>query len=315
MNRPPWKVLFMGTPAFAVPSLEALIHYDGVEIAAVITQPDRPKGRGLVLEPPPVKVVAQQTGLPVFQPEKIRTEDFLEKTRKMAPEVIIVVAYGKILPGKLLAVPPRGAINVHASLLPKYRGAAPIQWALIKGEKTTGVSIMQLDEGMDTGPVYLREEVRIELTDTAGVLHDRLAAIGARAMIRTLEGLRNDTIRPEPQPESGASYAPMLQKKDGLIDWNRSAREIFNLIRGLDPWPGGYSYWRSRLCHLYRPKVVGGPGKAQPGVVERVDDSGLTIVTGEDYILISEIKMEGGRRMPVADFRKGHKIAAGEKLG
>lgn len=315
MNRPPWPVVFMGTPAFAVPSLEALIYFNEVEVVAVVTQPDRPKGRGLSLRPSPVKVVAQQAGIPILQPEKRRSQDFLIKIRKLTPELIIVVAYGKILPPELLAIPPRGAINVHASLLPRYRGAAPIQWALIKGEETTGVSIMQLDEGMDTGPVFLMEETEIGPADTAGILHDHLAAIGARALIKTLEGLRKGTILPKPQATTGVSYAPMLQKKDGLIDWSRPAGEIFNLIRGLDPWPGSYSFWQGKLCHFYRPKVVEGPAKEAPGVIAGVDDSGLLIATGRGYVLLTEIKVEGSRRMSVADFRRGRKINAGDRLG
>lgn len=315
MNRPCWPVVFMGTPAFAVPSLEALIHYGGVEVAAVVTQPDRPKGRGLAVVPPPVKVLAEQAKIPVLQPEKIRTENFLGGMRKLSPQVIIVVAYGNILPPELLAIPPRGAINLHASLLPKYRGAAPIQWALINGEETTGVTIMQLDEGMDTGPIFLMEEIKIEPTDTAATLHDRLASLGARALIKTLDGLQKGTIIARPQPNTGVSYAPMLKKEDGRIDWQQPAGEIFNLIRGLDPWPGSYSFWRGKLCHLYKPRIIEGAEKKMPGEIIRADDSGLLVATGRDYIIITEIKIEGGRRMAVADFRRGHKIDIGEKLG
>lgn len=315
MNPPRWRIVFMGTPSFAVPSLEALIHYGGVEVAAVVTQPDRPKGRGLAISPPPIKVLAEQAKIPVLQPEKIRTENFLGGMRKLSPQVIIVVAYGKILPPELLAIPPRGAINVHASLLPKYRGAAPIQWALINGEETTGVTIMQLDEGMDTGPILLMEEIKIEPTDTAGTLHDRLAGLGARALIKTLDGLQKGTIIPRPQPKTGVSYAPMLKKEDGRIDWRQPAEKISNLIRGLDPWPGSYSYWRGKLCHLYKPRLFEGAEKKAPGEIIQADDSGLLVATGRDYILITEIKIEGSRRMAVADFRRGHKINIGENLG
>ncbi|TSA09479.1 MAG: methionyl-tRNA formyltransferase [Deltaproteobacteria bacterium] len=315
MNPPRWRIVFMGTPSFAVPSLETLIHYGGVEVAAVVTQPDRPKGRGLAVSPPPIKVLAEQAKIPVLQPEKIRTENFLGGMRKLSPQVIIVVAYGKILPPELLAIPPRGAINVHASLLPKYRGAAPIQWALINGEETTGVTIMQLDEGMDTGPIFLMEEIKIEPTDTTGTLHDRLASLGARALIKTLDGLQKGTIIPRPQPKTGVSYAPMLKKEDGRIDWRQPAGKIFNLIRGLDPWPGSYSYWRGKLCHLYKPRLFEGAEKKAPGEIIQADDSGLLVATGSDYILITELKIEGSRRMAVADFRRGHKIDIGEKLG
>lgn len=315
MSSPPWSVVFMGTPVFAVPSLQALISYDQVVVAAVVTQPDRPKGRGLTTAPSPVKVLAQEAGLPVLQPEKIRDKDLLVEIRKLAPELIIVVAYGKILPSELLAIPPRGAINVHASLLPQYRGAAPIQWAIIKGEEITGVSTMQLDEGMDTGPVFLTRETRIKPTDTAGVLQNRLAALGAEALIQTLQGLRKGSLSPKPQSQTRVSYAPMLKKEDGLIDWQRPAIEIFNLVRGLDPWPGSYTFWRGRLCHFYGPLVIEGPVKEQPGTIVQLDESGLLVATGHGYIRLSEIKKEGGRRMPVADFRRGHKMEAGEKLG
>ncbi len=315
MNPPPWRIVFMGTPAFAVPSLEDLIHYGGVEVATVVTQPDRPRGRGLAVAPPPVKVLAEQAKIPILQPEKIRTEKFLGEMRKSAPEVIIVVAYGNILPPELLAIPPRGAINVHASLLPNYRGAAPIQWALIKGEEKTGVTIMQLDAGMDTGPILLVEETEIGLEDTTGILHDRLASLGAKALIRTIDGLQKGTIIPRPQPNTGVSYAPMLKKEDGRIDWQQPAREIFDLIRGLDPWPGSYSFWRGKLCHLYKPRIIAGAKEEMPGEIIRADDSGLLVAAGRDYILITEIKIEGGRRMAVADFHRGHKINIGEKLG
>lgn len=311
----PWKAIFMGTPAFAVPSLESLVRYAGVDIVSVVTQPDQPKGRGLTLTPSPIKVVAHQIGLPVLQPEKIRNEEFLSLIRKQEPEIIIVVAYGKILPKALLEVPRLGAVNVHGSLLPKYRGAAPIQWAIINGERKTGVTIMKMDEGMDTGPVLLVEETEIQPTDTSGTLGERLAVIGANALIKALDGLRQGAIEPRPQSETIVSYAPILKKKDGLIDWRLSAELLSNLIRGLDPWPGSYSFWQGKLCHFFKPSPVDNTAAGEPGEILGVDNSGLLIATGKGCILLSEIKMEGSRRMSVADFRRGRAIKVGEVLG
>lgn len=311
----PWKAIFMGTPAFAAPSLESLVRYAGVDIVSVVTQPDQPKGRGLTLTPSPIKVVAHQIGLPVLQPEKIRNEEFISIIRKQEPEIIIVVAYGKILPKALLEVPRLGAVNVHGSLLPKYRGAAPIQWAIINGERKTGVTIMKMDEGMDTGPVLLVEETEIQPTDTSGTLGERLAVIGANALIKALDGLRQGAIEPHPQPETIVSYAPILKKKDGLIDWRLSAELLSHLIRALDPWPGSYSFWQGKLCHFFKPSPVDSTAAGEPGEILGVDNSGLLIATGKGCILLSEIKMEGSRRMSVADFRRGRAIKVGEVLG
>ncbi|MFH1147153.1 MAG: methionyl-tRNA formyltransferase [Pseudomonadota bacterium] len=313
--KPPWKAIFMGTPAFAVPSIESLIRYQGVDIMSVVTQPDQPKGRGLTLTPSPVKVIAHKTGLPVLQPEKIRNEEFLNTIRKHEPDIIIVVAYGKILPKALLEIPEFGAVNVHGSLLPKYRGAAPVQWAIINGEKRTGVTIMKMDEGMDTGPVLLTEETEIRPADTSGALGERLAVIGADALIKALEGLREGTIEPRPQPETIVSYAPLLKKKDGLIDWRLSAGLLFNLIRGMDPWPGSYSFWHGKLCHFFKPLPVDNPAAGEPGEILAVDNSGLVVATGKGCILLGEIKLEGSRRMSVAEFRRGRAIKTGEVLG
>ncbi len=251
----PLRILFMGTPDFAVPTLQALL--DGPDtIVGAVCQPDRKKGRGKKLQPPPIKVLAQEKGLPVLQPTSIRTDAFLDEIKALQLDLIVVAAYGKILPGKLLNLPPLGTINVHGSLLPKYRGAAPIQWALINGEQETGVTIMQMDVGMDTGDILLPAKLPITDDDTTGTLFEKIAMLGGKALLEAIGLLKEDKLPPIKQDESLATEAPMLTKEQGHIDWNRPARELHCLIRGLDPWPSAYGFLGDRRFRFFKPQVV-----------------------------------------------------------
>jgi len=302
----------MGTPEFAVPSLKALIE-SGDEVVAVVTQPDKPRGRGLEVTPPPVKILAQKYGIPVLQPQKIKTEEFLKQLEELRPDIICVVAYGKILPKGILELPRYGCINVHASLLPKYRGAAPINWAIIRGEKVTGITTMKMDEGMDTGDILLQREVPIEDEDTAETLSHKLSLTGAEVLIETLNLLKEGKLKPIPQNHSQATYAPMLKKEDGEIDWGKTAEEIKNLVRGTLPWPGAYTFLDNKILKVYKVRVVEGQGK--PGEVIKSDKETLRVATGENALDILELQIEGGKRLDTATFLRGRKIREGTILG
>ncbi len=304
----------MGTPEFAVPILKALIEGPD-EVLAVVCQPDRPRGRGKKPAPPPTKQMALEAKIPVLQPERIKDEIFLNQVRELSPEVIVVAAYGQILPPSLLELPPYGCINVHASLLPKFRGAAPINWAIIAGEKETGITIMQMDEGMDTGPVLLSRAIPIGPEETAGELARRLSALGAELILEALEGLKQGHLKPWPQPAEGVSYAPLLKKEDGLADFSRPAEELARLIRGLDPWPTVYTFLKGQRLRLFRPKVIKAPTEAPPGTIVSIGKEGLLIATGQGLLLIRELQLEGRKRMPVADFLRGHRLESGIRLG
>ena len=306
------RLVFMGTPHFAVPILQALIE-SGEEILAVVTQPDKPAGRGKRLTPPPVKILAQEHSLPVLQPQKIKDPAFLEELKKLAPDVIIVAAYGKILPKEVLEIPKYGCINVHASLLPKFRGAAPINWAILAGEKETGVTIMQMDEGMDTGDILLQESIPIAADETAGTLHDKLAQLGAKLIIQALGLLKEGKLLRKKQPEEGVSYAPLLKKEDGLLDFSLSAEELSRRIRGLDPWPSAYTYFRGKLLKLFRPEVLDQETEAPPGTIVDVDH-GLTLATGRGLLRVHEIQPEGKKRMDAEAFVRGYRPQVGERL-
>lgn len=302
----------MGTPDFAVPCLQALIDA-GKEIVAVVTQPDKPKGRGKLLAQPPVKGLALKHNIPVFQPEKIRDESFINTMRNFSPDIIVVVAYGKILPKAVLDIPPKGCINVHASLLPKYRGAAPINRAIINGEKETGVTTMLMDEGMDTGDMLLVEKVKIKDDDTASSLHDKLKEIGAALLIKTIKAVESDTINPVKQDDRGATYAPMLKKEDGRIDWTLKAEEIVNLIRGLNPWPGAYTRWEGKQIKIFKGVGRQAPdAKGEPGKIIDVSQEGICVAAGKGDLIITELQMENKNRMNVSDFIKGHRIVKGQ---
>ena len=311
------KVLFLGTAEFACLSLEALLT-SRHKVAAVVTQPDRPKGRGRRLAPSPVKFLAAKKNIPVFQPEKLRDPAALEILRSFHPDLIAVVAYGQILSSSVLSIPPRGCVNVHASLLPQYRGAAPIPWAILKGEQRTGVATMLMDSGLDTGPILLTEETPIAPEDTAGVLHDRLAIMGATLLLKTLDGLERETIAPRAQDHSRATYAPKIAKEDGRIDWNMPARELFNRLRAFDPWPGAFTRWGGRNLKLFRPcpvEEVEEETKGKPGTVARISEKDLTIVTAHGCLRVHEIQLENRPRMGVAEFLRGYPLKVGELLG
>lgn len=305
------KIVFMGTPDFAVPSLQALLDA-GHEVCAVYTQPDKPQGRKQILTAPPVKELALQRGIPVYQPATLKNEDEQAKLRALAPEVIIVVAYGKLLPKAVLDIPPRGCINVHGSLLPRWRGAAPIQWSIIAGDQKAGVTTMQMAEGLDTGDMLLTYETKIGARETAGELFDRLAQAGAALLVETLEKL--DSITPRPQDDSQSCYAHMLDKQMAVIDWTKSAREIDCLIRGLSPWPIALTTLAGARLKIYAAEPV--PGTGKPGeVLESDPKKGLTVACGAGALALHEVQLVGGKRMKSADFLRGHAIDKGTMLG
>ena len=305
------RIVFMGTPDFAVPSLQALLDA-GHEVCAVYTQPDKPQGRKQILTAPPVKILAQQQGIPVYQPQTLKDEAEQERLRALTPEVIIVVAYGKLLPKAVLDIPPRGCINVHGSLLPRWRGAAPIQWSVIAGDQKAGVTTMQMAEGLDTGDMLLTYETEIGARETAGELFDRLAQAGAALLVETLEKL--DSITPRPQDDSQSCYAHMLDKQMAVIDWTKSAHEIDCLIRGLNPWPVALTTLAGARLKIYAAEPVSGTGK--PGeVLESDPRKGLTVACGEGALALHEVQLVGGKRMKSADFLRGHAIDKGTMLG
>jgi methionyl-tRNA formyltransferase len=303
------KIIFFGTPDFAVPSLQALLE-SGEEVLAVVTQPDKLKGRGHKLSQPPVKEFALSKGISVLQPSSIRTPAFIEDVSRLVPDCIVVVAYGKILPPPLLKLPPLGCINVHASLLPKYRGAAPIQWALINGEIKTGVTTMLMDEGMDTGDILLSDEEEIYDDDNADTLARRLSQAGASLLVRTLSGVRDKRIKPVPQ-SGEASYAPPLKKEDGRIDWNLSAHVIADLIRGTYPWPGAYCYLNGEKMHIIKAKVARDNDMGARGRIEKISGNEIFVGTGKGILEVREVKPEGKKIMTASAFMHGRHLKEG----
>ena len=305
------RIVFMGTPDFAVPSLQALIDA-GHDVCAVYTQPDKPQGRKQILTAPPVKTLALEHDIPVFQPNTLKNEDEQARLRELAPEVIIVVAYGKLLPKAVLDIPPHGCINVHGSLLPRWRGAAPIQWAVIAGDEMAGVTTMQMAEGLDTGDMLLTYETKVGEKETAGELFDRLAQSGAELLTQTLVKL--DEITPRPQDDAQSCYAHMLDKQMAVIDWSRSAHEIDCLIRGLNPWPIALTTLSGERLKVFAAEKAAGNG--EPGTVLEADPKkGLTVACGEGALKLTEIQLVGGKRMKATDFLRGHAIEVGTKLG
>ena len=307
---PAWRIIFFGTPAFAVPSLKGLLQGPD-KVAAVVTQPDRGKGRGQKVTYSSVKEVALQHGIPLFQPERVSEGAFQENVRHVGADLLMVVAFGQILPKSLLEIPGSGSINVHASLLPKYRGAAPIQWAVLNGEKVTGVTTMLMDEGMDTGDILLQREVPIGEKETAGTLHDRLSMAGADLLLETIEKMKAGSIHPVRQNHSLATYAPILKKEDGHIDWKREAKAIDCQVRGLDPWPGAFTYWEGKLLRVCEGGATERISAESPGAVVWVCADFIEVKTGEGSYLIREVQLEGKRRMRVRDFLSGHPIPIG----
>jgi methionyl-tRNA formyltransferase len=301
----------MGTPQFAVPTLKALVDA-GQDILAVISQPDRPSGRGQAVIPTPVKLFALGRKLPVHQPLKMKDPAFLSHLEGLKPGLVVVVAFGRILPPEILKIPKQGCMNVHASLLPQYRGAAPIQWAVINGETETGVTTMVMDEGMDTGPILLQERTAIGPTETAGELADRLSVMGAQLLIRTLERLGKGTLQPIPQDSTQATSAPLLKKDDGKIRWELGAGQIYNLIRGTDPWPGAYTFYKDQRWRVFKARVVdGAEGAGRPGRIVKVDKHEAQVSTGRGVLALLEIQAPNGRRMPFQDYLAGHSVEEG----
>jgi methionyl-tRNA formyltransferase len=307
------RIVFMGTPDFAVPSLEALLKSED-QVVGVVTQPDRPKGRGQEVIPSPVKVVCQREGIPVLQPLKMKAPEFLEALQKWNPDIIAVTAFGRILPPAILTLPPRGCINVHGSLLPKYRGAGPVQWAIIRGERESGITTMLMDEGMDTGAMLLQERVVIRPEDTSGTLAPRLAEVGGRLLVETLRQLKAGTLTPHPQDHSLATMAPLLKKEDGLIDWALPARDIANRVRGLSPWPGAYTYVNGERWILWQAAVNEESGGGTPGTVTKVTKDRIDVATGDGTIQILEIQPSNSRRMSMAQYLAGHRLVEGISL-
>jgi methionyl-tRNA formyltransferase len=307
------NLVFCGTPRFAVPTLEKLVEA-GFTVRLVVTQPDKPSGRGMQLAASPVKQSASRLGIPITQPEKIKkNEEFREQLAGIAPEAIVVVGYGRIIPQWMIDLPPLGNINLHASLLPKYRGAAPIQWAIAIGETVTGVTTMRIDAGLDTGDILLQKELPIGPNDTAETIAPTMAAIGADLMVETLRGLKNGTVQPRPQDNSNSSLAPILNREDGLIDFNRSAVEILNRLRGFRPWPGAFTTFRGKQLHVWEGTPVS--SSVPPGEI-RVEADRLIVGCGSGTALeLLEVQLEGKKRMAARDFVHGHQPKAGERMG
>jgi methionyl-tRNA formyltransferase len=300
------RIIFFGTPAFAIPSLVALLQSEE-EVIAVVTQPDKKKGRGRVSSFSPVKELAIDRGIKILQPVNIKDPLFLNGLSKIMPEIIVVVAYGRILPAQILRLPSHGCINIHASLLPKYRGAAPIQWAIINGEKKTGITTMLMDEGLDTGNILLQEETEISYDDNAETLGNKLAEIGASLLIRTIKGIRSGYIKPIPQ-KGTPSYAPPLKKEDGRLNWSKTATEIFNFVRGIYPWPCAYCYLNKERIKITRVKMLEGSG-----IPRRVEKTGeeLIVGTGEGLISVIELQPEGKIPMSAKAFLQGRRLKEG----
>ena len=304
----------MGTPQIAADTLEALLTGPDA-VVGVVTQPDRPSGRGQKIAPSPVRKLAEARGIPVLAAEKIKTAEFVAALHNWRPEVIVVVAYGRILPKTILDLAPHGCLNVHYSLLPKYRGAAPAAWTIINGEREGGVTTMQLVEKMDAGAIYLQEAVALTADETTGSLQAKLTPIGGRLLLETLRGIKQGSLAAQEQDESLATLAPMLKKADGLIDWTRPAVEIERRVRGLDPWPGSFTHAGGKLLKVHRAKVVSAESTGTPGEVIRADPRGFWIATSLGIIALEEVQHENKKRLPGAEFIKGARIKAGDRLG
>lgn len=309
------RLVFCGTPSFAVPTLKKVLNA-GHQVELVVTQPDRPSGRGMQLVAPPVKQTALEAGIPVVQPEKIKNNaEFREKLEAIAPEAILVVAYGRIIPEWMLKLPRHGNINLHASLLPRWRGAAPIQWSVAAGDKVTGNTTMRIDAGLDTGDMLLQREMVIGADQTSQDLFQDLSEQGAELMIETLAGLENGTITPQKQDDSKATLAPILTREDGHVDFKRTAAEVYNRFRGFYPWPGAYAFLQGKKLALHRLAPVSYNKQAQPGELH-IESGRLLLSCGEGtWMEVFELQMEGKKRMPVADFLRGAQLKSGESLG
>ncbi len=323
------KIVFMGTPDFAVPALKALAESAKHEVSLVVTQPDRPRGRSGKPAPSDVKLCAEQYGIPVFQPEKVREEAAVERLRRENADIFVVAAFGQLLPKTILEMPRFGCINIHGSLLPAYRGAAPVQWAVLDGQKEAGDTIMQMNEGLDTGDILMQESIPLSADETAGSLYDKLSSMGGPLLLKALDAIEAGTVTPVPQGDSGTHYAKMLRKEMGNIDWTKSAEEIGRLVRGLNPWPSAYTHWNGKMLKIWMAETVtqeelsalGCDEKngmdlkeAQPGTVMIVTKDTLMVQTGDGLLALTELQMEGKKRMPVQAFLMGCRLQTGEKL-
>lgn len=309
------RIVFMGTPDFAVPSLDMLVK-EGYEVVAAVTQPDKPQGRGKKIAPHPVTKYAIENGIKLLQPAKIKTQEFAEEIRALQPDLIITVAYGKILPDYFLNIPSLGCINVHGSLLPKHRGAAPIQWSILEGDTVTGITTMYMDVGIDTGDMLLKEEVEIPGDMTAGELFDKLSIVGARTLKKTLEQLKEGTLQRTPQRHEEATFTTMLTKEMGLIDWNKTAREIHNRVRGTNPQPGAYTFYKGERLRMWKTSIADeAANNDKPGTICEVSKSGIVTATGKGLLVIKELQADSSRRMTVDEYIRGHSIDEGEILG
>ena len=303
------RVVFMGSSPFSLPALKALAHSE--EVVTVVTQPDRPRGRGRKVSSLPVKEIAIEFGLSFLQPERVRDPEFITVLRKKRPELIVVAAFGQILPLAILGIPPLGCVNIHPSLLPKYRGAAPINWAIINGETRTGITTYLMDEGMDTGDILLTKEVEIGPDETAQGLGVRLATTGAELLLETLRRLKAGNVHPTPQDSEGVSFAPILKKEDGLIPWEKTAHQIRNQIRGMIPWPVAFTFLREKRLRIYRGMI--GNGKSSPGEIISLN-GGIEVACGERSLFIEELQLEGGVKMGWKEFVRGHRLTLGERM-
>lgn len=312
------RVIFMGTPDFATGTLKAL-HDAGHEIVLAVTQPDKPAGRGKQLQSPPVKILAEELGIPVFQPVKVREQQALDTLKTQKADIIVVVAFGQILPKEVLEMTPYGCVNVHASLLPAWRGAAPIQWAILAGDQVTGVTTMQMDEGLDTGDILLKKEIPIEPDETGGSLFDKLAEAGAALCVKTLAGLEAGSITPLKQGDTTTPYAKILNKKMGRIDWSLPADEIERLIRGLSPWPGAYTFRADKMLKVKKAAVGDEASQGfkggEPGQIARRGDGALLVQTGRGILVIDQVQPAGKRAMTADEYLRGKPVQAGEVLG
>lgn len=307
-----WRTIFMGTPGFACPTLQKLIER-GENLVAVVTQPDRPKGRGQRLMPPPVKELAENSGIPVYQPLKVRNSEFVDIIRELKPDIVVVVAFGQILPKALLDIPPHGCINVHASLLPRYRGAAPLNWCIINGEAETGVTTMLMDVGLDTGDMLLVRKTPLDENEDILSLHDRMATMGADLLAETLDRLRSGDLVPLPQNNADSCYAPMLKKEDGIINWHADARIIHNQVRGLAVWPGACTTIDHQVLKIFRTRI--GDGSGEPGTVLQAAKGNFEVACQSGSLFLHELQLSGKKRLDSTSFLAGYPVSVGAVLG
>ena len=307
------RILFMGTPAFALPSLQ-ILHEQQYPIIGVVSQPDRPQGRGLKEVAPPVKILAQKFGLPIFQPEKVKDQSFIELIKKLNPEMVVLVAFGQILPKEIIDHPPMQCLNIHTSLLPKYRGAAPLNWPIIRGETKTGVTIMLMDEGMDSGDILLQQETDIGAAETYGDLHDRLAQLGATLLIKTIEQVAAGNAQRQPQDASGVTLAPRLKKETGKINWQNNVSDIVNLIRGLSPTPAAYTLLEGQVLKIFSAEANQNKTSETPFTIGAASAAGLPVAASDGYVILKDVQLAGKKRMLTQDFLRGYRLNQGTVL-